>query len=56
MVMMHQCRFTSFNKCNTLVISVENEGHYVYMYMWGKVRYEKSLYFPLKFYCEPKTA
>ena len=29
---------------------------YMYMYMWGKVRCEKLLYFPLKFYCEPKTA
>ena len=44
--MMCQCKFTSVNKCTSLVKDVSNEGGFVCL---GSGKYEKSLYLFLNF-------
>ena len=50
---MCQCRFINYDKCISLVGDVD-DGEVTHV--WKQGVHEKSLYIPLNFFCEPKTA
>ena len=51
--MMYQYKFLNYNKCTTLVRDVNNGS---IVHFWRGREYMRTLYLPLNFFCEPKTA